>query len=240
MMVFGNAGASGSAWASHAIQRLATISSTSTFSSMRKGRMSSQGASTTGTRRGCSRSCPRCIRARTRQVAARTELRDMQDFEFTLQDGCLYFLQTRSGKRTPWAALHIAIGLTMAGIIDHETALERLAAYDLDAIQRTRLHPDGAEAPIGTGMPAGLGGGRRDRLGLRKGATDGPGWIGDPRATRHLTGRHRWLGKRRRRRDGARRPHVACGGGGAPDGKGVCRRVPHAPSRCRTALLFVR
>ena len=56
-----------------------------------------------------------------------SELRDMQDFEFTLQDGCLYFLQTRSGKRTPWAALHIAIDLTMAGIIDHETALERLA-----------------------------------------------------------------------------------------------------------------
>jgi pyruvate,orthophosphate dikinase len=86
-----------------------------------------------------------------------SELRDMQDFEFTVQDGRLYFLQTRSGKRTPWAALRIAIDLAMAGIIDRETALERLAAYDLAAIQRTRLQPDGAEAPIGTGVPAGLG-----------------------------------------------------------------------------------
>ena len=86
-----------------------------------------------------------------------SELRDMQDFEFTVQDGCLYFLQTRAGKRTPWAALRIAIDLTLAGIIDRETALERLAAYDLDTIQRTRLQPDGAEAPIGTGVPAGLG-----------------------------------------------------------------------------------
>jgi pyruvate,orthophosphate dikinase len=86
-----------------------------------------------------------------------SELRDMQDFEFTVENGRLYFLQTRSGKRTPWAALRIAIDLTLAGIIDRETALQRLAAYDLDAIQRTRLHPDAAHAPIGTGVPAGLG-----------------------------------------------------------------------------------
>ena len=43
-----------------------------------------------------------------------------------------------------------------AGLIDRGTALERLATYDLDAIQRTR-HPDGNEASIATGMPAGLG-----------------------------------------------------------------------------------
>ena len=86
-----------------------------------------------------------------------SEFRDMQDFEFTVEDGCLYFLQTRPGKRTPWAALRIAIDMTVAGIIDRGTALERLAAYDLDAIQRTRLQPNGNEAPIGTGVPAGLG-----------------------------------------------------------------------------------
>ena len=81
----------------------------------------------------------------------------MQDFEFTVQDGCVYFLQTRSGKRTPWAALRIAIDLTNAGIIERETALERLAAYDLDLIQRTRLHPDSGQVPIGAGVAAGLG-----------------------------------------------------------------------------------
>ena len=70
-----------------------------------------------------------------------SELRDMQDFEFTVQEGRLYFLQTRSGKRTPWAAVRIAIDLVTAGIIDRATALDRLAAYDLDAIERVGLQP---------------------------------------------------------------------------------------------------
>jgi pyruvate,orthophosphate dikinase len=86
-----------------------------------------------------------------------SEFCDMQDFEFTVQDGRLYFLQTRAGKRTPWAALRIAIDLATAGIIDRATALKRMAAYDLDAIHRTRLRPDGADTPVGTGVPAGLG-----------------------------------------------------------------------------------
>jgi len=85
------------------------------------------------------------------------ELHDMQDFEFTVQDGRLYLLQTRTGKRTPWAALRIAIDLATSGIIDRATALERVRAYDLDAIQRTRLQPDGVGPPLGTGVPAGLG-----------------------------------------------------------------------------------
>ena len=85
------------------------------------------------------------------------ELRDMQDFEFTVQEGRLYFLQTRSGKRTPWAAVRITIDLVAAGIIDRATALDRLAAYDLDAIQRVSLHTDSTITPIGGGVPAGFG-----------------------------------------------------------------------------------
>jgi pyruvate, orthophosphate dikinase len=85
--------------------------------------------------------------------------RDMQDFEFTVQDGRLYFLQTRAGKRTPWAALQIAVDLVSAGIIDPSTALQRLAAVDIDAVERTRLQPgaEGAGAPIARGIPASLG-----------------------------------------------------------------------------------
>jgi pyruvate,orthophosphate dikinase len=86
-----------------------------------------------------------------------SELRDMQDFEFTVQEGRLYFLQTRSAKRTPWAALRVAIDLVTAGIIDRATALERLAVYDLHAIQRVRLPSDCMDSPIGTGVPAGYG-----------------------------------------------------------------------------------
>ena len=83
------------------------------------------------------------------------EFRDMQDFEFTVQEGLLYFLQTRTGKRTPWAALRIATDLASAGLIDRRTALARLAEYDLDAIERTRVRA--AAPPVAAGVPAGLG-----------------------------------------------------------------------------------
>jgi pyruvate,orthophosphate dikinase len=86
-----------------------------------------------------------------------SEFRDMQDFEFTIQEGRLYFLQTRAGKRTSWAALQIAVDLVSAGIIDSATALQRLAGIDLDAIERVRLRPGAQDVPIATGTPAGLG-----------------------------------------------------------------------------------
>jgi pyruvate, orthophosphate dikinase len=69
------------------------------------------------------------------------EFRDMQDFEFTVEDGRLYFLQTRDGQRTPWAAARIAAELVANGIIDPQTALQRLASYDLDAIVRSSVGP---------------------------------------------------------------------------------------------------
>lgn len=63
--------------------------------------------------------------------AARThlerEMRDVQDFEFTVQEGQLFFLQTRNAKRTPWAALQVAVDLVKAGVIDPVTAVGRLA-----------------------------------------------------------------------------------------------------------------
>ncbi|MGC4082220.1 MAG: PEP/pyruvate-binding domain-containing protein [Vicinamibacterales bacterium] len=71
-------------------------------------------------------------------TAARTALeralRDMQDFEFTIEEGQLYFLQTRDAKRTPWAALQIAVDLANAGIIERDTAIARLAPYELGSI----------------------------------------------------------------------------------------------------------
>ncbi|MFA6156559.1 PEP/pyruvate-binding domain-containing protein [Mesorhizobium sp.] len=55
---------------------------------------------------------------------------DMQDFEFTVQDGQLYLLQTRTGKRTPQAAARIALDLLDEGLIDRHTALERTQGLD--------------------------------------------------------------------------------------------------------------
>ena len=80
---------------------------------------------------------------------------DVQDFEFTVENGVLWMLQTRDAKRTPLAALRIACDLVDEGLIDPSTAVERLAGYDLDAISTARL--DTTAMPIGCGLAAGNG-----------------------------------------------------------------------------------
>jgi pyruvate,orthophosphate dikinase len=85
------------------------------------------------------------------------EFHDLQDFEFTVQDGQLYLLQTRAGKRTPWAALAVAVDLVECGLIDAETALLHLAEIDLDALVRTRLVRATGVEPIARATPASVG-----------------------------------------------------------------------------------
>ena len=63
--------------------------------------------------------------------------RDMQDMEFTIEEGKLYFLQTRNGKRTAPAALQIACELVDEGMITEEEAVVRIEAKSLDQL----LHP---------------------------------------------------------------------------------------------------
>ena len=82
---------------------------------------------------------------------------DAQDFEFTVEEGKLWLLQTRTAKRTPWAALRIACDLVDEELIDPATAVRRMREHDLDGITRVRLAADGAAPPIGHGMPAGTG-----------------------------------------------------------------------------------
>ena len=62
--------------------------------------------------------------------------KDMQDFEFTIQQGNLFILQSRNGKRTPWAALVIAVDLVNDNLIDTKTAFRRLDSYDLEKVER--------------------------------------------------------------------------------------------------------
>ena len=75
------------------------------------------------------------------EVAQRLEheFRDTQEFEFTVQDSKLYLLQTRGGKRTPLAALRMAVEQVAEGLIEPDAALARLARLDLDAIEAPRL-----------------------------------------------------------------------------------------------------
>ena len=59
---------------------------------------------------------------------------DMQDMEFTIQEGKLYFLQTRNGKRTAHAAIQIACDLVDEGMITKEEAVLRIEAKSLDQL----------------------------------------------------------------------------------------------------------
>ena len=85
------------------------------------------------------------------------EFRDAQEFEFTVQDGELFLLQTRSGKRTPWAALRIAVDQVREGLIAPDEALHRLDGIDLDSLERKRLAPGVEQEMLGRAVPAGIG-----------------------------------------------------------------------------------
>ena len=67
------------------------------------------------------------------------EERDMQDVEFTVERGRLYFLQTRSAKRAPAAAIRIAVELVDEGVIDGAQALSRITTEQVDAVLRPHL-----------------------------------------------------------------------------------------------------
>ena len=82
---------------------------------------------------------------------------DAQDFEFTVQEGKLFLLQTRDAKRTPWAGLRIALDLAAAGVITRADALGRIAPYDLQAITRHELAVESFHGALARGIPAGPG-----------------------------------------------------------------------------------
>lgn len=70
------------------------------------------------------------------------EQKDMQDVEFTIENGRLFVLQTRSGKRTGQAAVKIAVDMVKEGIIDKDTALLRVNPNDLNQLLHKQLDPD--------------------------------------------------------------------------------------------------
>ena len=74
------------------------------------------------------------------------ENRDVQDIEFTVQDGTLYFLQARAAKRAPQAALKIATDMLDEGVIDEATALTRISPEQVRTLLAPRLASGAAEA----------------------------------------------------------------------------------------------
>jgi pyruvate,orthophosphate dikinase len=83
--------------------------------------------------------------------------RDMQDIEFTIQDGKLWMLQTRSGKRTTKAALKIAVDLVAEKLISEEEAVLRVDAGGLDQLLHPTIDPDAEKTVVAMGLPASPG-----------------------------------------------------------------------------------
>jgi len=148
--------------------------------------------------------------------------RDMLDLEFTIQEGKLYMLQTRVGKRTGIAAVKIAVDMVKEGLISRQEAVLRIGpdqiAQYLYPIFDT--HEESKSNPLGKGLPAGPGAsaGKFDpelQEILRKKASS-------------LSGRYSWHECGDRIFDGPWRDDVACGGRGSADGQSLCGGL-----RCR-------
>ncbi|WP_420628814.1 pyruvate, phosphate dikinase [Candidatus Leptofilum sp.] len=93
------------------------------------------------------------------QITQRLEshYRDMQDIEFTIEQGKLWILQTRTGKRTGAAAVAIAVDMVAEGVIDRETAVLRVEANQLDQLLHPTVDPDADATIVAMGLPASPG-----------------------------------------------------------------------------------
>ncbi len=83
--------------------------------------------------------------------------RDMQDLEFTIENGRLWMLQTRTGKRTTKAALKIAVDLAEEGLISRDEAVMRIEPAGLDQLLHPTIDPAAKRDLVATGLPASPG-----------------------------------------------------------------------------------
>jgi pyruvate,orthophosphate dikinase len=86
-----------------------------------------------------------------------THYRDMQDIEFTVEQGRLWMLQTRNGKRTAKAALKVAVDMAAEGVISREEAISRVEPSSLDQLLHPTIDPAAHRDVIAQGLPASPG-----------------------------------------------------------------------------------
>ena len=91
------------------------------------------------------------------QATLETHYKDMQDIEFTIQQGRLFMLQTRNGKRTTQAAVRVAVDMATEKLITQEQAILRVDPYSLDQLLHPRLDPKKKGTPLAKGLPASPG-----------------------------------------------------------------------------------
>ena len=169
---------------------------------------------------------PRAVRGAARRLEA--HYRDMQDIEFTVQQGRLFMLQTRSGKRTAAAALKVAVDMAREGLIDEDEAVLRIEPASLDQLLHPTLDPKAERKIVTKALPASPGAAsgkvvfsadEAERAGQgRRG--------GDPGPDRDLAGGHPRHARGRGHPDRARRHDEPRRGGGARHGQGLRLRAP--------------
>jgi pyruvate,orthophosphate dikinase len=92
------------------------------------------------------------------QLLLEKHYRDMQDIEFTVQDGAFFMLQTRSGKRTGRASIKIAVDMVKEGMISEREALMRVSPEHVEAFLHPMVDPAAKRDIVATGLPASPGG----------------------------------------------------------------------------------
>ncbi len=92
------------------------------------------------------------------QALLEKHYRDMQDIEFTVQEGKFYMLQTRSGKRTGRAAIKIAVAMVNEGVITEKEALLRVSPEHVEAFMHPMVDPAAKSDIVASGLPASPGG----------------------------------------------------------------------------------
>ena len=159
--------------------------------------------------------------------------RDMQDIEFTIQDGKLWMLQTRSGKRTTKAALKIAVDLVAEGLITPQEAVLRIDAGALDQLLHPTIDPDAERHTLATGLPASPGAASGEIVfdADEAEALKAPGPRGDPGARRDQPRGHPRHARGRRHPHHARRHDQPRRRGGARHGPAVRVRRRRAAHR---------
>ena len=166
------------------------------------------------------------------RAALEKHFREMQDFEFTVENGKLFMLQTRNGKRTGVAAVRIAVEMVKEKLITWQEAVARVPADQLSQLltpifdRKAIKHAE----KIASGLPAGPGRGHRTDLFQRErgGSRVGQGQ-GAPGARGDVAGRHPRHARGGRHSDGTRRGELARGVGGPADGQGLRLRRGGAP-----------
>ena len=220
--------------ASRAIPRRARSGSTASSSRTRRARTSSPGSARPSRSSRCARRCPRRSTSSWRRSALlESHYRDLQDIEFTVEEGRLFILQTRTGKRTAAAALRVAVEMVDEELISRDEAVARIDPAQLDQLLHPADRPErgdrGRDARPERLARSGL---RRDRPRRRhrRGARQG-GRRRDPRALGDDARRHPRPDPRARRPDRARRHDLARRGGRARHGEAVRRGLRRALDR---------